>query len=76
MMPTDMQPGLLHQPTLTLTKMRTILDTQPKHTETHATPHGWADSKTGELLVSIPHMRQRLLDDHDRILIEMEKIKK
>lgn len=75
-MPPDTQPGLLHQPILTLTDMKTILDTKPTYIETIATANGWADSKTGELIVSIPHLRQKLLDDHAKIMIilaEMER---
>jgi hypothetical protein len=54
--------------------MKTILDTKPNYTESHATPTGWVDSKTGELLVAIPHMRQKLLDDHARIVAKMKEM--
>lgn len=56
--------------------MKTILDTKPTYMETIATANGWADEKTGELIVAIPYLRQKLLDDHAKVmmvLVEMER---
>lgn len=40
--------------------MKSLIDTQPKTPKTHATNDGWVDSKTGEILVAIRNLKDRL----------------
>lgn len=37
-----------------------LLQTRPKYTECEATNDGWVDKKTGELLVAIKNLKDRL----------------
>ena len=34
--------------------------TEPKYTKCHATEHGWVETKSGELMVAIKDLKNRL----------------
>lgn len=39
---------------------KNLLETKPNYTECHATNDGWVDTKTGEVLVAIKNLKDRL----------------